>query len=272
MIAVHELRKAYGTETVLDACSFTLAAGRCLAVLGASGSGKTTLLRILAGHESADAGSVRLDGREVLGLPPERRGAVYLSQEPLLFPHLDVSGNVAFGPRLRQPAPPWAERLRRWGFGASRESADPADRALRQSVLDLLRELGLEEHRGKTPAQLSGGQRQRAAFGRALILRPRVLLLDEPFASLDAPTRADMQRLYRDLSRRHGITTLLVTHDVREALVLGDDLARLEAGRLCVYPSRAAFVGDPDSGAGAELAFWRAVGEEGASGEAPPPA
>ena len=266
MIRVEHLHKQYGTEAVLQGVGFTLTAGRCLAVLGRSGSGKTTLLRILAGQADADQGTATVNDKDLLRLPPERRGVVYLSQEPLLFPHLDVFENVAFGLRLRAKTDTplaWGmdaarQAGARWGLGKGTTDAS-ADNKLRFTVQSLLQELDLADHADKLPAMLSGGQKQRAAFGRALIIRPDVVLLDEPFASLDAPTRADMQALFRQVSRKYGITSLLVTHDVREALVLGDDLARLTKGKLHVYPDRAAFVADPDSGVADERAFWTAL-------------
>jgi putrescine transport system ATP-binding protein len=226
--------KRFGREPVLREVSLALAAEQTLSVLGASGSGKTTLLKIIAGLEAQDSGEVHLAGARLDGLPPERRGVVYLYQEPLLFPHLDVFENVAFGLRLRRT--PRAELERRTGA--------------------LLEELGLAEHARKRPPQLSGGQRQRAAFGRALIVEPRLLLLDEPFGALDAGTRAAMQDLFRRVARAQRIAALFVTHDLKEALVVGDCFAQLAHGGLAQYSDREAFLRDPASGAGEEIRFW----------------
>ncbi|MBI1191606.1 MAG: ATP-binding cassette domain-containing protein [Bacteroidetes bacterium] len=235
MIQAHNIHKQYGTLSVLSGVQFQLESGRSLGILGSSGCGKTTLLQIMAGLLPADQGELLLDGQAAFDLTPAERGTVYLSQEPLLFPHLTAFENIAFGLRVRK-----------------QPSAD-----VRAQVQDMLGQLGLEGLGDRMPTALSGGQRQRVAFGRAIIIRPRVLLLDEPFGSLDAPTRADMQQLYRRLCAAHRITTVFVTHDLREALVMGDELARMEAGRLTVYPSRRAFMEAPGSGVREEWAFWQ---------------
>ena len=233
-VTVRGLSKAFGGERVLDRLDLDLAHSQTLAVLGRSGCGKTTLLKILAGLCAADEGSVRLGERDLDGVPPQARGVVYLYQEPLLFPHLDVFENVAFGLRLRRT---------------------PAA-ALRGRVEEMLAALELEAHARKRTAQLSGGQRQRVAFGRALITNPTLLLLDEPFGNLDVEIRGQMQRLFQRVARRFAITSLFVTHDLKEALLMGDRLALLRAGRLTAYASREAFVADPETGAAAERDFW----------------
>ncbi|MCB0572824.1 MAG: ATP-binding cassette domain-containing protein, partial [Phaeodactylibacter sp.] len=153
-----DITKRYGREDVLRAAGLQLQSGEMLSILGRSGSGKTTLLKILAGLEAPDSGQVFLEGRDISGLPPNLRGIVYLYQEPLLFPHLNVFENIAFGLRLRH--------LPRQDVNAR--------------VTQLLDNLELPGHAGKMPHQLSGGQRQRVAFGRALAVQPKVLLLDEP--------------------------------------------------------------------------------------------
>ncbi len=243
-LRVTDLTKAYGAEPVLRGVSLGVREHETLAVLGRSGGGKTTLLRCIAGLETEDAGTVDLGGERLSGRPPEARRAVYLYQEPLLFPHLDVFENVAFAMRLRR-AP-------------SKEVTAAVD--------EMLDAVDLASHARKRPEQLSGGQRQRVAFGRAILARPRLLLLDEPFGGLDAETRASMQALFADLRARYGITSLFVTHDLREALVVGDAFGRLDGGRLDVYDSREAFAADPATGVARERAFWNAVpgGEGGA--------
>ena len=239
-LTVTDLSKAYGRERVLDGVSFGVAAEETLAVLGRSGCGKTTLLKCIAGLAAPDGGSVGLGGERLDGLPPEKRGVVYLYQEPLLFPHLDVRGNVGFGLRLRDV--PKAEREER--------------------VEAMLAALELEGQGHKRTGQLSGGQRQRVAFGRALIVQPRLLLLDEPFGNLDAGTRAAMQRLFTRVAAQYRITALLVTHDLKEALVMGDRVGTMAAGRLRVYDDRDAFVADPASGVADEVAFWTRLGAD----------
>jgi len=234
-LCVRHLAKRHGATAVFSALNLELNAGETLAVIGASGCGKTTLLRILAGLDYADAGSITINGRDSGRDTPHARGAVYLYQEPLLFPHLDVYENIAFGLRLR----------------------NMADDALRGEVHGMLDALALRALAHRDPASLSGGQRQRVAFGRALMVKPALLLLDEPFSNLDPQARADMQTLCKTMTRHHGCTVVFVTHDVKEALIMGDRHGRLADGHYLAYADRAAFCADPASGVQAERAFWR---------------
>ena len=239
MLRVESVSKSFGGEAVLSAVSFEVAEGKTLAVLGRSGCGKTTLLRIVAGLLPADAGRVEAGGRDVTDAPAQRRGVVYLRQEPLLFPHLSVFENVAFGLRVRK--------------------APEAD--VRRRVEALLRRLELPGLAERRPHELSGGQRQRVAFGRALVVEPSVLLLDEPFGSLDEATRSAMQELFRAVTHEARITSVFVTHGLREALTMGDAVATLAGGVLHGWPSVREFVADPRSGAREEIAFWTRWGE-----------
>jgi len=243
LLTVANLTKQFGTQPVLRDISFVLHPGEVLAVLGRSGCGKTTLLKILAGLETPDAGTLLLHGQDLRPVPPNERQMVYLYQEPLLFPHLTVFENVAFGLRIRHVARPDVD----------------------QQVRELLEELDLGAHAQKEPHQLSGGQRQRVSFGRALIIRPRVLLLDEPFGNLDAQTRADMQQLFLRVSRQHHITSLFVTHDSREALTVGSRFAYLDQGQLTSFASVAEFIDDPRTSIRAELSFWESIQQTAAS-------
>ena len=231
------ISKRYGKEAVLLDLQFSLGAHEVLSVLGRSGSGKTTMLKILAGLETPDAGVVRLDGQVINQTPPNRRGIVYLYQEALLFPHLDVFENVAFGLRLQRIP----------------------DREIRTRVDEMLVELELSDQARKRPEQLSGGQRQRVSFGRALIINPRVLLLDEPFGALDTETRLTMQQFFLRIARRHRITAVFVTHDLREALLMGDRIGLMENGRLNIYPDKAAFIADAKTGVQREIEFWNKI-------------
>lgn len=233
-LAVRGLRKAFAGRAVFTGVDIQLARGEVLAVLGTSGSGKTTLLRVLAGLEAADAGHVTLAGRSAERLPPEARGAIYLYQEPLLFPHLDVFENIAFGLRLR-------------GYAA---------RDLAREVEPLLDELDLAGFGPRRPETLSGGQRQRVAFARALVVKPALLLLDEPFSNLDPDTRTTMQSMFKHVARRHAMGALFVTHDLKEALVVGDRFARLERGGFHTYIDRDTFCADPLIGVHREADFW----------------
>lgn len=232
-----DITKRYGREDVLRAAGLQLQSGEMLSILGRSGSGKTTLLKILAGLEAPDSGQVFLEGRDISGLPPNLRGIVYLYQEPLLFPHLNVFENIAFGLRLRH--------LPRQDVNAR--------------VTQLLDNLELPGHAGKMPHQLSGGQRQRVAFGRALAVQPKVLLLDEPFGALDAETRASMQVLLQQITRQYGITGIFVTHGIKEAIVVGSRIALMRDGGLKAYETIQAFIDDPTTGVRDEMDFWKGL-------------
>jgi iron(III) transport system ATP-binding protein len=209
-LTISDLWKGYGSQPVLEGIDLDVPAGSLTAVLGLSGCGKTTMLRVLAGFERADRGvltlgPVTLDGGSSY-LPPERRGIGYVPQEGALFPHLSVAANV--------------------GFGLSRgERRGPV-------VAELLEMVGLTKLAGRLPDQLSGGEQQRVALARALARRPALLLLDEPFSSLDASLRTRMREELRALLREQGVTTVLVTHDQEEALSLADVLAVLRDGRI----------------------------------------
>ncbi|WNJ20015.1 ABC transporter ATP-binding protein [Pontibacter sp. G13] len=237
MIDIQSISHSFDQEQVLRNVSVQLAPNQTLAILGKSGCGKTTFLKILAGALVPDGGQFHWQGTDMLQLPAQDRGVVYLSQEPLLFPHMTVAENVGFGLAIRKRPKPEINRR----------------------VADMLESLALKEHAEKRPDQLSGGQRQRVAFGRALVINPKVLLLDEPFASLDSQTRGDMQRFFRKVAAQFEITSMFVTHDLKEALILGDRLARMEAGALTTYPDRKAFMEDPRNGVQEELNFWQHI-------------
>jgi ABC-type nitrate/sulfonate/bicarbonate transport system ATPase subunit len=196
--------KSYGGRTVLDGVDLDVPRGGRLVVLGASGSGKSTLLRLLAGLEPPDAGTISTpDGQPV--------ATAMVFQQPLLLPWLSVADNVALGGRYRT-------NQRRFS---------------RDRATELLELFGLAELASARPAQLSGGQAQRVAIARAVAVRPDVLLLDEPFSALDPATRGGMQAWLRETAIRLGLTVVLVTHDVDEAIYLGQDIAALDgAGRV----------------------------------------
>ena len=233
-VTVQGVQKSFGHHAVLAGVDLEVAEGSLTAVLGPSGSGKTTLLRILAGFERADGGSVSIAGTVVedahTHVPPESRRIGYVPQEGALFPHLDAAGNVGFGlPR----------RERKTG-----------------RVDELLGLVGLSAEGGLYPHQLSGGQQQRVALARALATRPSLVLLDEPFSSLDAAMRFDVRADVARVLTETGTTAVLVTHDQDEALSLADRVAVLRDGRVAqsagpeelyaapLDPSLARFVGD----------------------------
>ena len=234
-LSVTGLHKAFGTHPVLTGLDLDVPAGSFAAILGPSGSGKTTLLRLLAGFERADAGSITIGDRVVDGpnaafVPPERRRIGYVPQEGALFPHLSVGANVGFGLPARE------RRGRR--------------------TAELLATVGLAGMGGRYPHELSGGQQQRVALARALAIRPEVVLLDEPFASLDAHMRASVRADVQRICQEAGTTAILVTHDQDEALSMADRIAVLRDGKIVQYaaphdlytrpadPALARFVGD----------------------------
>lgn len=235
LLDVQGLRAAYGTQQILNSVSFQLSAGQTLVVLGESGCGKTTLLRALAGLVEISDGKIRLNQRLVSEASPRERAIIYLDQEPLLFEHLTVAENIAFAMRLKR---------------------QPEDK-IQAAIKEMLDAVDLTEHAHKREWQLSGGQKQRVAFARAVLARPELLLLDEPFCSLDGRTRSQMQALFATISQRFRLTSVFVTHDVKESLIVGDLFARMSGGELFLYTSRDQFVNDRSTGIPDEIAFWK---------------
>jgi len=209
-LSIAGLTKRYGSHRAVDDVSFAVPAGSLLTLLGPSGCGKTTILRAIAGFVAPDAGRIEVGGVDITALPPERRQTAMLFQSYALFPHMTVAQNVAFGLKMR--------RLGRAEIAAK--------------VVAALALVRLDELAGRYPAELSGGQQQRAALARALVTEPQLLLLDEPFGALDQNLREAMQVELRKLQQRLGITTILVTHDQQEALILSDLIAVMNAGRI----------------------------------------
>ena len=209
-IRLRGLRKVFGQIVAVEHLDLDIADGELFAVLGPSGSGKTTVLRMIAGFEAPTAGTVELGGADATRLPPFRRNVNTVFQDYALFPHMNVAQNVGYGLRVKRVARD--ERVRRVG-----------------EALELVRLAGLGARR---PSELSGGQRQRIALARALVNRPRVLLLDEPLGALDLKLREQMQVELKAIQREVGITFVFVTHDQDEALTLCDRLAVMRSGRI----------------------------------------
>jgi putative spermidine/putrescine transport system ATP-binding protein len=209
-VALHDLRRSFGAVHALDGLSLDIAPGELVALLGPSGCGKTTALRILAGFESADSGTVSVDGTEVSRVPAAKRDMGMVFQSYSLFPNMTALDNVGFGLRMR--------KLR--GAGRNRRAGE---------LLDLV---SLTDQARKYPHQMSGGQQQRVALARALAIEPRVLLLDEPLSALDAKVRLQLREQIRSLQQRLGTTTLFVTHDQEEALSMADRVGVMKDGRL----------------------------------------
>ncbi|MCS7172377.1 MAG: ABC transporter ATP-binding protein [Armatimonadetes bacterium] len=215
-IRLESVTRRFGSVTAVDRVSLSVAKGEFVTLLGPSGCGKTTTLRIMAGLEEADEGRVYIGGRLVsdpqtgIFVPPERRSVGMVFQSYAVWPHMTVFGNVAF-----------PLRIRRW----------PAE-AIRRRVLEVLQLVGLHHLADRPATTLSGGQQQRVAIARAIVYEPEVLLMDEPLSNLDAKLREEMRNELRALQRRLGMTTVYVTHDQEEAMVLSDRVVVMHAGRV----------------------------------------
>jgi ABC-type Fe3+/spermidine/putrescine transport system ATPase subunit len=222
-VQIKALYKNFGAVIAVDALNLAVDSGELVALLGPSGCGKTTTMRMVAGLLAPSSGDILFDGRSVLRIPAEKRGAVMVFQKHLLFPHMHVADNIGFGLKMR--------------------GVDRREIARRVSAMLALVQLpGYETRRAH---ELSGGQQQRVALARALVIEPAVLLLDEPLANLDANLRLEMRKLIRDLQQALGITTIFVTHDQEEAVMLADRVALMVDGQLQQYSTPRAFYEQP---------------------------
>ncbi|MGI9041456.1 MAG: ABC transporter ATP-binding protein [Gemmatimonadales bacterium] len=224
-LRIEGLSAPFGSAPGLEDLSFEVQSGERFVLLGASGAGKTTLLRAIAGLAPAAARRMEVAGYDVAALPPERRDVVYLHQTPLLFPHLTVGRNVGFPLRVRKV---------------------PAAQAAKR-VEEALSAVHLESFADRMPHTLSGGQRHRVALARAIIARPAVLLLDEPFASLDPSLRQEVREAVLTIQREYGPALVLVTHDLDEAGLLGDQVGVLLRRRLAQVDRPAQLFARPTS-------------------------
>jgi sulfate transport system ATP-binding protein len=213
-IEVRNLRKMFGSFIALEDVSLQVPGGELVALLGPSGSGKTTLLRIIAGLEPADAGSIHFHGEDATDQPVRERQVGFVFQHYALFRHMNVFENVAFGLRVRP------RRVR------------PSEKEIHDTVMGLLNLVQLDVLARRRPSELSGGQRQRVALARALAVKPRVLLLDEPFGALDAKVRKELRRWLRRLHEEVHVTSVFVTHDQEEALEVSDRVVIMNQGRV----------------------------------------
>lgn len=207
------IRKEYDGVCILKDISMTVNEGELVALLGASGCGKTTILHIIAGLIDQNQGTVNLNGSSIDEVPIEQRDIALVDQKLLLFPHMTVSENIGFGLKVRRVA----------------------KKEIKAQVSELIELVELQGQENKYPSQLSGGQLQRVAIARALAIKPRILLLDEPFSKLDISLRSTLQRLLRQIQKRLKMTTILVTHDKDEALLMSDKVAMIIDGRLEQY-------------------------------------
>ena len=216
-VSLRHIHKQYAASLTpaVNRLSLDIPSGKITALLGASGSGKTTLLKIIAGLLPVIDGDVLFDGRSVLSIPTEQRGAVMVFQNHLLFPHMTIEQNIGFGLKMR-------------GVNAA---------LIRERVAEMLALIQLPDVSKRRPHQLSGGQQQRVALARALIIEPRVLLLDEPLSNLDAHLRDEMRDLIRQVQQKFQITTIIVTHDQQDAVVLADVIALMRDGEVQQFDS-----------------------------------
>ena len=210
LIEIRNLTKSFGSVRAVDGVDLDIHAGEFLTLLGPSGSGKTTVLRMIAGFETPDSGSVKLNRIDITYLPPYERDVNTVFQDYALFPHMDVISNIEYGLRVK---------------GVAKDER-------REKALKALEQVRLAGYENRKPNQLSGGQRQRVALARALVNRPSVLLLDEPLGALDLKLRQQMQIELKELQREVGITFIFVTHDQEEALTMSDRIAVFDRGRI----------------------------------------
>jgi sulfate transport system ATP-binding protein len=213
-IEARGITKTFGAFTALTDVSLVVEAGELVALLGPSGSGKTSLLRIIAGLEAADAGTILFHGEDATTRAARARGVGFVFQHYALFRRMSVFENVAFGLRVKP------------------REMRPSEEEIRNRVGKLLSLVGVDWLSDRLPAELSGGQRQRVALARALAVEPKVLLLDEPFGSLDAKVRLELRRWLRRLHDEIRLTSLFVTHDQEEAFEVADRVVLLNAGRV----------------------------------------
>lgn len=209
-LQIDNLHKSFDGHVALERITLTVEASEFVCLLGPSGCGKTTLLRIIAGLLPADGGSIRLGGRDLATLPARDRGFGIVFQSYSLFPHMTVAQNVGYGLTIRRTPPD----------------------VVRARTAELLEMVKLSDFGLRYPAQLSGGQQQRVAIARALAVNPSLLLLDEPLSALDARVRADLRHELREVQRRLGIPTIMVTHDQEEALAMADRIVCMQGGRI----------------------------------------
>ena len=209
-LSLDRLDKRFGDQTAVDDLSLDVARGEFVSLLGPSGCGKTTTLQMIAGFVKPSSGAIRLNGKDLLAVHPRHRRLGVVFQSYALFPHMTVAENV--------------------GFGLDMQGTERTERAKR--VADALCLVGLDGFGARYPRRMSGGQQQRVALARALVIRPEILLLDEPLSNLDAKLREEMQIELRQIQRASGATTILVTHDQSEAMALSDRIVVMNKGRV----------------------------------------
>ena len=209
-VELRNINKSFGSFKASDNVSFGIEKGRLIGLLGPSGSGKTTILRMIAGLENPDSGEIVIDGKVVNNIPASERGIGFVFQNYALFRYMTVYDNIAFGLKVKK----WDKEK------------------IRERVFELMKLIGLEGLEKRYPSQLSGGQRQRVAFARALAPNPQLLLLDEPFAAIDAKVRQELRSWLKKMIEKLGVTSIFVTHDQDEAIEVADEIIITNKGRV----------------------------------------
>lgn len=224
MLELRHIKKAYDGTTILNDINLTIGEGEIVSILGPSGCGKTTLLNLILGITEADGGQILFQGRDITRVPMEQRGFNIVFQDYALFPNLNVYKNITYGLRNRP--------------GIS----------TKQEVKDLIDLLGLREHLTKKIDQLSGGQKQRVALARTMVMKPKILLLDEPLSALDGVIKESIKEKIREIAREFHLTTIIVTHDPEEALTLSDQVLIVNQGGIAQFGKPEEIMGKPADG------------------------
>lgn len=209
-VELKNINKTFGDYKASDNVNFGIEKGRLIGLLGPSGSGKTTILRMIAGLENPDSGEIVIDGKVVNDIPASKRGIGFVFQNYALFRYMTVFDNIAFGLKIQKKSKEF----------------------IKERVNELVKLIGLEGLEKRYPSQLSGGQKQRVAFARALAPNPNLLLLDEPFAAIDAKVRQELRSWLKDMIERLGVTSIFVTHDQSEAIEVADEIIITNKGRI----------------------------------------
>lgn len=223
MLSLRHIVKSYHNNVVLNGINLDILTGEIISILGPSGSGKSTLLNVILGLTQPDSGSITFDGTEITKVPMQKRGFNIVFQDYALFPHLTAQQNILYGLRNRP------------------------DASTRDEVEDLIRLLDLQEHLDKSIHHLSGGQKQRVALARTLVMKPKVLLLDEPLSALDGVIKENIKERIRTIAKEYNLTTIIVTHDPEEALTMSDRVLLLSNGQIAQYDTPHEIIVHPSS-------------------------
>lgn len=224
MLELIDVKKSYDGVTILNDVNFTVEDGEIISILGSSGSGKTTLLNIILGIKEVDKGKIIYNGTDVTDVPMEERGFNVVFQDYALFPHLNAYENIVYGLKNKP------------------------DVSTKEEVDDMIELLGLREHLDKKIEQLSGGQKQRVALARTLVMKPKLLLLDEPLSALDGVIKESIKAKIKQIAKELNLTTIIVTHDPEEALSLSDKVMIINGGKILQYSTPNEIIHEPKDG------------------------